>query len=1100
MRFFLLLFALLINYFSNAQVNTSARSLRNLQIRSIDPLNIREIDSLQMYTDYTVSGKMWLPSLTANRISDKKANFSNRTVNKKRVIQPVPFNQSNRLNGTASTVCYVTSGRNFLNQDSIFLYTHDPTLTLDGNVLVTGQLADYSKSPVQSGGFCMKTDLQGNVIWAKLYDSAVRAKNDYINYFKSIEMRDGSLLLAGRTSNRVSGNDDFMLTKLDKNGNIIWSKTYTSRYWQGFNGSGDFFNLRGLEEDQATGEIYFVNNHWFGKTTITKVDPSDGHIIWSNSYQSWDSDYPFGIVINPTNIFLFQLETGYYNESYVTATVINKSNGDTISKKHYHRTGDSFAPGLYNTYGMTKLNTGHFLLTGPTTGFYEYPKYTGTKDLYHAGIIELDENLNYVKAYGFKNRIESNGGNTKVSLYANGSGVFTMFKYISGYTGESEICLFNNEQIYHQRKRLHFNEGLPYEPSTLQLPDGGFLNIKLIGDSTKLGTDGSRIDYYRIHTSDTASLCLGVKDTATSLWYFNYALILRLSDSIHKNVFKESRVKTLTSWNFTAIPGPACQVISICDTLKIESSATSICPGSSVTITIHKNKECGSLVPLLYDTTWVSNVKRLSDSTYSFSFSLPGNGFIRASLMGCTLKQDSLLLQVMPARNSIDLGPDTVICPGNTILLNAKKGFATYQWQDGSTDSTFSVTQSGIYFVKATNACGGIFFDTVIVSPHPPIPFDVGPDLSICNRDSLTITAPSGFINYAWTPAYNISSTTSQTVKFYPSVDTVYKIRAEKTPGCFAYDSVKIKVYSSPKIDLGPDKSFCFGDSVILNAGNGFNKYLWSTGSASQQIIVKKAGTFSVSASTINNCISKDTLIVINVYPNPIVTLDHDSTLCTGTARVLNAGNFSSYLWNTGNTSQTISVNNVGVYSVTVTDNNNCKGGDTTKIVTILPSPFNFLPVDTAVCSYGSLQLSSKILFLKYLWNTNAVTSSITISQPGIYWLQVKDINNCSGRDSIIVAQKNCLQGFYIPNAFSPNNDGKNDLFRPMLFGKILLYEFAIYNHWGEVVFKSVDVNKGWDGKYKSFAQDNRVFVWTCKYQFENENVKTEKGTVLILR
>lgn len=450
--------------------------------------------------------------------------------------------------------------------------------------------------------------------------------------------------------------------------------------------------------------------------------------------------------------------------------------------------------------------------------------------------------------------------------------------------------------------------------------------------------------------------------------------------------------------------------------------------------------------------------------------------------------------------SKLDLGPDTTLCPGNTITLNAKKGFASYQWQDGSTDSTFIVTQPGTYFVKTTNACGGVFYDTVIVSAHPPIPFDVGPDLSKCNNDSLTIIAPSGFISYEWTPAYNINSTSSQTVKVYPAIDTIYKVKAEKTPGCFAYDSVRIKVYTSPKIDLGIDKNFCFGDSVVLNAGAGFNQYLWSTGNVYQQIVVKNAGTYSVTATTTNSCTSKDTIRILSVYPNPIVKLDHDSTLCMGSARILNAGNFASYLWNTGNTSQLLSINTTGIYSVTVADNNNCKGRDSVEIVTILPSPSNFLPADTAVCSYGSLVLAAKTAFPKYLWSTNAVTSSINITQPGIYWLQVKDFNNCTGKDSIVVAQKDCLKGFFIPNAFSPNNDGKNDIYRPMLFGKVMLYEFTIYNQWGESVFKSVDLNKGWDGKYKSLQQDNQIFVWTCKYQFENELVKTEKGTVLLLR
>lgn len=181
----------------------------------------------------------------------------------------------------------------------------------------------------------------------------------------------------------------------------------------------------------------------------------------------------------------------------------------------------------------------------------------------------MDANLDFVKAYGFKNRVQSNSYNTRISLYPDGRGVFTMLDRISSYNAEAHVSIFQNDMIYHQRKRLHSNEGIPYEPKTLQLTDGGFLNVKLMGDSTKMGVEGSRIDYYRMHTADTASLCTGLPDAATSIWYFDYAPFRSGLQTVHKNVFKESRPKKHDTWDFQAAPGPACQVISNCDTLNI---------------------------------------------------------------------------------------------------------------------------------------------------------------------------------------------------------------------------------------------------------------------------------------------------------------------------------------------------------------------------------------------------------------------------------------------------------------------------------------------------------------------------------------------------
>jgi gliding motility-associated-like protein len=92
------------------------------------------------------------------------------------------------------------------------------------------------------------------------------------------------------------------------------------------------------------------------------------------------------------------------------------------------------------------------------------------------------------------------------------------------------------------------------------------------------------------------------------------------------------------------------------------------------------------------------------------------------------------------------------------------------------------------------------------------------------------------------------------------------------------------------------------------------------------------------------------------------------------------------------------------------------------------------------------------------------------------------------------------MKGFYIPTAFTPNNDGTNDLFRPMLFGNVIKYNFIVYNRWGQIVFQTSDLNKAWDGNYKKLQQESDVYIWTCSYQFEGEQIKTEQGTVTVIR
>jgi gliding motility-associated-like protein len=541
-----------------------------------------------------------------------------------------------------------------------------------------------------------------------------------------------------------------------------------------------------------------------------------------------------------------------------------------------------------------------------------------------------------------------------------------------------------------------------------------------------------------------------------------------------------------------------CKNVSTCDTVSIIGN-TDLCNLATAPFIARRNKECADPVTWTIDNDSTIQTK-LNDSTISIQFPGPGNYTLSATLSGCKLLSDTVQIHIRSSGNVLDLGPDTTICPGNTILLNARKGFASYLWQNGVTDSIFTVTQPGKYFVTAIDGCGGMFSDTVIVSQHPPIPFDAGPDRVKCNNDTIQLHATPGFLNYEWLPEYYLDATASSDVTASPLTDTVYTVKAEKTPGCFAYDTVHVKVNQSMVIDFGGDTSLCSGDSVILNAGNHFSSYTWSNGSVASFIAVKTAGAYFVDAISANGCHSFDTMEVIKVFANPVVALDHNNNLCAGDTRLLDAGNFISYLWNNGSTGKSLLVSEPGTYYVTVTDDKNCKANDTTFITNLLSKPSDFLPTDTAICSYATLVLNSKSGFVNYLWNNNATTSSITIDKQGTYWLQATDDNGCVGKEFVTVSLKDCMQGFYVPNAFTPNNDGRNDLFKPMIFGNVVHYSLVIYNRFGQKVFESTDLTRGWDGNFHSRNSPGDIFIWSCVYQFAGGNVENKKGTVTLVR
>jgi gliding motility-associated-like protein len=222
--------------------------------------------------------------------------------------------------------------------------------------------------------------------------------------------------------------------------------------------------------------------------------------------------------------------------------------------------------------------------------------------------------------------------------------------------------------------------------------------------------------------------------------------------------------------------------------------------------------------------------------------------------------------------------------------------------------------------------------------------------------------------------------------------------------------------------------------------------------------------------------------------------------LCEGGSRVLDAGTFSSYEWTTGATSRSITVTGKGIYSVTVTDQHGCKGTDYADISTIRPLPKNFLPGDKAICPYDELLLSASPAFNQYRWSTGSSQPSITVNSPGLYWLEVQDNYGCAGKDSIVFLPKDCPEGFFMPNAFTPNNDGKNDNLKPVLLGNVVMYQFRIYNRWGQIIFSSSDITKGWDGTFNGVPQEAHVFIWTCSYQFSGQAVHHEKGTAMLIK
>jgi gliding motility-associated-like protein len=160
----------------------------------------------------------------------------------------------------------------------------------------------------------------------------------------------------------------------------------------------------------------------------------------------------------------------------------------------------------------------------------------------------------------------------------------------------------------------------------------------------------------------------------------------------------------------------------------------------------------------------------------------------------------------------------------------------------------------------------------------------------------------------------------------------------------------------------------------------------------------------------------------------------------------------------------------------------------------------NYLPPDTTKCDYSTITEGALRAFDSYLWSTGQSTSTIPILNPGLYTLQVTDSNGCIGSDSITITDSACPQYVYLPNAFTPNGDGKNDIFRPVFAGAASTFRFAVYDRWGRAVFVTTTPGAGWDGTTGGRPQPAGAYVWECVYQLYKEPERMQRGTVMLIR
>ncbi len=401
---------------------------------------------------------------------------------------------------------------------------------------------------------------------------------------------------------------------------------------------------------------------------------------------------------------------------------------------------------------------------------------------------------------------------------------------------------------------------------------------------------------------------------------------------------------------------------------------------------------------------------------------------------------------------------------------------AGYRWNTGSTSAFIDATAAGLYILEV-NLQGCVVSDslTLTVAPLPTV--NLGPDTTICNS-SLPFVLDVGTSmgsSYLWQ-----DQSTGST--FEVNGSGLYWLQVTSGSGCINRDSIVVTAVADPSFSLGNDTTICEGEQLRIGANLPNANYLWNNGSADGYIEIAESGTYILTVDR-SGCIYRDTLN-LTIAPIPKLQLEKDRVVCPDETIVLNAtvGGNNQYRWSTGDAVAAISVKEPGSYTVTVTSEFGCVAVGRVQVSRgSLPSVE--LGGDTSICDGAEFMLQPIAdNYDMLIWQDGTSSSDYWVRSTGSYYVAAG--NQCGTvADTVEVAIVFC--DIWVPDAFTPNGDGLNDIFKAVgSLGQLSEFELAVFNRWGQVVFRTQDPIVGWDGRFNGSEQPVGTYTYLLKFSF----------------
>jgi hypothetical protein len=468
------------------------------------------------------------------------------------------------------------------------------------------------------------------------------------------------------------------------------------------------------------------------------------------------------------------------------------------------------------------------------------------------------------------------------------------------------------------------------------------------------------------------------------------------------------------------------------------------------------------------------------DTTRSITISGPGDYYITAASW-CGVISDTLTVSYFDSSQYNQyLGADLNLCPNQFpyLLHTNPLGLINYQWSTGDSTENIFLNQDGQYILTANSQCHTMI-DTILVNALIAPELQLGNDTVLCNNQSMVLQANAAQ-NYLW-------STNETTQNITVNQTGNYSVNITYSNGCSVSDTISITAYNpiNYMLNLGNDTVYCQTDFPIQLQTNNllFDTYLWNTGSVTNTTVASTTGNYFLSANYI--CSQVTDTITLNLAPNPILNLGNDTTLCIGQQITLNAGNHNSYTWSYQSLAPSITINETGNYSVTVSNALNCIANDNIQ-VNFVQETAQLLPNDTALFVSAFpyiINLSNE--FTNYQSpQLSIVNNQLSIESEGMYSLAATDINGCLVSDSISLS----LKKFEL---IVPSIIRKNQNF--ILNNLPAKSSLKIFDALGQIIYQS----NNYQNNFMPLVA-NAVYFVELEYDVNNQNEKY-KGKLVVV-